>query len=250
MQVRAEKLQNVLIQERQKRAVAEKELRRLRSECVKLKGTPAARVTASRGGWRTINPFRGSTLQAIHEDADERSSTDALSSIPSVHSAGDGADLARDTTSEQPAPAAWIWGEEARASLRKWLAFAAVCFLLLLLVLLLVLVIPISAARPQLAPPPVLLPHSVLGDVFSVQVEVDMRASIHYVVVSADEHDKLAVDSPDLLSSLAIAGAALPGATSDITGVRFASFACRGTAHAMCARCKSCCRIFLMLTAS
>jgi hypothetical protein len=179
------------------------------------------RAAAARARWR--NPFRPSGLHAIIEEPEDASIIDEMSEQRSSHSQDKGEDvLSEDLSGPSPGSSLvpeWIWDATTRLRFRRWLMCAAVALLLLLLIILVVLLAPVHPPRPAFVREPQLKAASAMGDMFSLEVQLNMHASVHYVVVTADALDKAAARG--LLNAGAVVDAAQPGPASELAAVRF-----------------------------
>ena len=180
--LRAEKMRQACINERQKRIALEKEAKQLRAENAKLKETAGVRIAAPRPSSRWRNMFRASGLHAINEEPEDQSSADELSSLPS--SASDKTPEAAPEAAKQPDPEPlWAWDALTVSRFRAWVTIAAGILALLLLIALLVLLVPPKPPRPLFTVAPALVDTSVTGHSFSIDLAVDTKASIRYIAV-------------------------------------------------------------------
>jgi hypothetical protein len=220
--VHAEKLRQALKEERQRRHACEKEAKRLRSEYQKLKDGTALRTVASikvAPRWR--NPFkqRHGGLEDIEEERDGASVLDCESSLSEAGSDG-GRVGSRELV---PLPDVGqhpdvVWDHATKKRFSMWLKVASAGLVLFLLIVIAVFVLPVPVHQPEFVAMPRLI--SVQGNSFSVSVEMDMKGSLHYVVVPAALFQAALDSDVRTLTAWAVADASLPRRNSALAQVR------------------------------
>lgn len=187
VQLRADKLRQALLEERQKRHALEKEAKRLRAECHKLrehKDSTPLRAAAARPRWRFPFP-RSNGLQAINEDADEASLSDE---VGSVHSSIPDQKDSPETSTRSTNIGAFVpreWDDGDMRQFRLWSIFAGLICVLVVLILVLLLAVPLHPPLPSFTLEPQLNSTSTTGTSFSVNMRISMASSVHYIAVPA-----------------------------------------------------------------